>query len=255
MVFEDSPLDEVVCQIRFNDILTIGEGPPAKLQDRLRRDFPIFGSEQGVQFGVSPMQSLSVLASPAPTWQFKSADEAWITSVTTNFIALKTTTYSDFPDFWSRLRSVLEAFENIYSPPFYTRVGLRYVNRIVIPRDGDQPVEWSSILNPRIAGEYSDPDLRGLVTESKHHAILEQPRGFVGWRYSRDVGEMDGNNAERFTLDFDHFVVGQLPLGDIPALLADFNEALYRLFVWCLTPEGIKLLKPRPKAAARAEGR
>lgn len=249
VVFDNSPLDEVVCQLRFNEILVINEAPPAAFQDKIRRAFPVFAAEKGLQIGQIGVsgQPIPVLAFNAPAWQFKTEDQNWVVSITSSFLALKTTAYHDYDDFWSRLQPVVAALEALYSPPFYTRVGLRYVNHMVREREGEEPVKWSRWLNQRISGEYTDPDLCRIAAESKHHVVLYQPRGLIGWRYSRDVGETEGKIAERFTLDFDHFCAGHIPTEEVSGLLRDFNEAAFRLFMWCLTPEGARLFDPKAK--------
>lgn len=244
VVFEDAPLEEVVCQLRFNEILMIKEKDPAQFQERIRKNFPLFGTSRGLQINVGSVQPM---VTDAPTWQFNTTDKKWTVSLTSQFLALKTTAYEDYPSFWSRLEPLLHAFQDQYEPPFYTRVGLRYVNRFIMEREDEHPIDWTRFLKERIAGEYGDATLRDLVAESSHQLLLRLKHGNIGWRYSRDVGNADGKEAERFTLDFDHFTAGEVSPGDVPELLGVFNENLYRLFVWCLTKEGKEFLKPRPK--------
>jgi uncharacterized protein (TIGR04255 family) len=248
VVFEDAPLEEVVCQLRFNEILIIKEKDPAQFQERIRKDFPLFVTSRGLQINVGGTQPI---VTDATTWQFSTPDKKWTASLTSKFLALKTTAYEDYPGFWSRLEPLFKAFQDQYEPPFYTRVGLRYVNRFIMEREDANPIDWTRFLHQRVAGEYGDPTLRMLIAESSHQAVLKLKHGHIGWRYSRDVGNADKKEAERFTLDFDHFTAGRVTPEDIPDLLRIFNENLYRLFVWCLTKEGKALLKPRPKVGSR----
>ena len=50
--------------------------------------------------------------------------------------------------------------------------------------------------------------------------------------------------TRRFTLDFDHFVDGHVNVEEVPELLHTFDQNVYRLFVWCLTKDGVEFLKP-----------
>lgn len=249
-ILDESPLDEVVCQLRFNQILKIGAGPPAEFQEQIRSRFPVFAEERGIQLGVAGNQPF--LAANEPTWQFKSVDENWTVSLTSSFVALKTTGYRDFEDFLVRLSPVVEGFQAIYEPEFYTRLGLRYVNRLVIPKKGDECVNWHELLNAELAGAFANPVLKNGIVETKHHLVLQTDDGQIGWRYSRDIGQTDGQAAERYILDFDHYATGQILCGDVARKLIIFNDAIYRLFRWCLTADGYRTLKPRPKPKGSA---
>jgi uncharacterized protein (TIGR04255 family) len=250
VIFEKSPLAEVVCQLRFHQILTIATALPAAFQERVRDHFPVFGEERGIQFGVAGSQP--IIATNEPAWQFKTSDEASVVSLSSSFIALKTAAYEDFDHFLELLLPVVEAFEAVYEPPFYVRVGLRYVNRWVLPQpDGGKRVEWEKYLNNVLAGMFCDTALEGAIAEAKHHVVLNGERGKIGWRYSRDVGQSEGKPAEQFTLDFDHFDAGEVACSEVKSLLKDFNDSTFRLFCWCLTEEGYKALAPRPKTTQR----
>jgi uncharacterized protein (TIGR04255 family) len=246
----ESPLQEVVCQLRFHPILKIAIAPPADFQDLIRKDFPVVGQESGAQISVVGGKPI-ISATNESAWQFKSANEASVVSLTSSFVALKTSQYSDFRTFNEQLLSVIRAFERAHEPPFYVRVGLRYVNRWIIPRDGDMPVAWADLLNKYLAGLFADPMLRDGIVEAKHHLVLQTEHGQVGCRYSRDVGDLDGKAAEQFTLDFDHYVTGQIEPKKVQSLLVGSNDTVYRLFRWCLTEKGFEVL--RGEAGSRRE--
>jgi uncharacterized protein (TIGR04255 family) len=242
-VFENSPLNEVVCQLRFNEILAIGAAHPVEFQEAIRSEFPILEREHGLQIGVVGNQVPIVGTSPG-AWQFRSEKRDWVVSLATPFVALKTTAYLDFQDFWGRFKPIVEAFERVYRPGTYVRVGLRYVNHVFRYPDED-PTPWSKFFNDRIAGEHEDPVIGQDITAASHHLVLQRPRGQVGMRFSRDVGQSEGRRAERFTLDFDHFIGAPVRPEEVESLLAEFNDAVYRLFRWCVTDDGIQFFKKK----------
>ena len=55
-----APLVEVICQLRFPTILSIGAKEPAEFQEAIRKDFPQYAARQGTP----PRWSLR---SPLPT--------------------------------------------------------------------------------------------------------------------------------------------------------------------------------------------
>ncbi len=245
-----SPLQEVVCQLRFSPILRIGAEQPVDFQERIRGSYPRLAEERGVELATSGSESFAT-KSLEPTWQFKSSDNLWTASLTSTFVALKTTGYVDIEDFLKRLAEVKGAFEDIYVPPFYTRIGLRYVNRLILAESDGEPVPWEDYLNKHLAGVFSDPVLSGGIVEANHHLVLQTADGQIGWRYQRDMGIAGDQAAERYTLDFDHYLAEELECAKVEALLGKFNDSIYRLFRWCFTDSGYEMLKPRSKKGAK----
>ena len=248
VVFASPPLEEVVCQLQFAPILRITTAAPAEFQDQLRDQYPLLGQEHGVQLAVFGGRAIAP-TSTATVWLFQSADERWAVSLSAAFVALKTSAYKDFDDFSRRLQPVIDSFRKIYAPRSFTRVGLRYVNRWVVPRTGGQPVPWGDLLNPVLSGLYADPVLSHGLAEDHHQLVLQGEYGQIGCRYAREVGvvEEDKTTAERFTLDFDHFAAGETACDGVPDLLAHFNETTYRLFRWCLSEKAYDSMGPKPK--------
>jgi uncharacterized protein (TIGR04255 family) len=247
-----TPLETVVCQLRFDEILRIAAEPPGAFQEAIRAAFPVLSREQGVTLGLTPSQPIVQTAVSA--WQFKSKDSQWSVTLAPTFLALKTSAYEHFADFAQRLAPVLAAFEAQYNPARYTRVGLRYINRIVMLREEDLLVPWHRYLNPHIASEYADDSLKGAISEASHAVVLDAAGGSsIGWRYSRDVGDVKGAVAERFTLDFDHYVQGEIAPADVAERLVEFNDTIYRLFRWCLTDELLRQLEPVEPLAAEGQ--
>ena len=243
-LFSNNPLEEVVCQIKFNQILKIAASSPVELQEMIRSDFPLLTKESGVQIGVSNKQQF-VTAPSEPIWLFKSEDKNWVFSLSSEFIALKTSAYVDFADFFGRLKLLIDSMEQIYHPPFYTRVGLRYVNRFIQQDKQGTPIDWSKILNSNISNMYSDPAIGPGIIESQHYMVLESEDGRIGCRYSRDKGKIgDGSDAERFTLDFDHYKSGEISTNEMEPLLKTFNHSVYKLFRWCVTESAVASMRP-----------
>lgn len=242
---EDSPLESVICQLQFHEILNITAAPPVKFQEQIRTTFPVLEKEEGL-WVVGGTGEQPVIVPNKSAWQFKSEDRVWTVSLANNFIALRTAKYGNFTTFLEHLLPILVAFENEYLPPFYTRIGLRYVNRFYLERTDDKPVSWNKYINSMLTGEFESDILRQFVVEGSHHIVLQSPHGSIGWRYSRDIGKVDNKLVERFTLDFDHYKTGQTATESIDKLLRQFNDILYRFFRWCLTEEGLARCNPKP---------
>ncbi len=156
--YKKNPLTDVICQFRFPPVLKIDAVTPAQFQDVIRGRFPLFLEKQEViqhNLGLVPADALQQLlgkSSIIKNYEFYSADEISKVNLTRTFIALSTHKYSHWGEFFDNFTFVLDPFLGIYNSPFFTRIGLRYVdvfNRSNLNLTG---VEWSELLDSHYLG-------------------------------------------------------------------------------------------------------
>ena len=122
VIYAKRQLVEVICQLRFPEILKIDVSEPADFQERIRRDYPQYEKK------IEQLPPQMVNGKPVPqgtvnNYQFVSAEGQWRVSLTKGFIALSTYGYTRWEDFAQRLDRVLAAFIETYHPSWFTRVG------------------------------------------------------------------------------------------------------------------------------------
>ena len=133
VTYRRNQLGEVICQLRFPEILAIGAKPPVDFQEAIRADYPGYSSrmEAPAPKLTGVPGKLSLQNQPAAVnYQFTSADGLWRVNLTQKFISLACTRYTTWEDFAAKLDQPLAAFIQIYKPAYFERIGLRYVNFI-----------------------------------------------------------------------------------------------------------------------------
>ena len=133
VTYRKNQLGEVICQLRFPEILVIGAKPPVEFQEAIRADYPGYSSrmEAPAPKVTGVPGNLSLQNQPAVVnYQFLSADGAWRVNLTAKFISLATSRYTSWEEFAAKLDKPLAAFIKIYKPAYFERIGLRYVNFI-----------------------------------------------------------------------------------------------------------------------------
>ena len=117
-----SPLIEVICQLRFPAILSIGAKEPAQFQEAIRRDFPRYAvkTEQAPVkvVGAGTPNARVEQQAPVTNYHFISADGFLKINLTSTFIALSTLRYTRWEDFAHALDKPLAQFIQIYEPAF-----------------------------------------------------------------------------------------------------------------------------------------
>ena len=129
--YSKNQLVDVICQLRFPEILSIGARVPVDFQEAIRADFPQYSArkEQPAPKLTGVPGNMTVENGEATiNYQFTSADGAYRVNLTSKFISLACTRYTCWEDFARMLDKPLAAFIRIYKPAYFERIGLRYVN-------------------------------------------------------------------------------------------------------------------------------
>lgn len=216
-----SPLELVVCQIRFENHPQISDGSIAsKIHDSLggsegpyQRLSPI--ENQSVEIAVGPDASPRLQSQDVRVWQMAAADDSWIVSLAPDHISLETRAYTTWADsFQPRLGALLDAFCDQVQPTTSQRIGLRYVDRIK-EFSFESAQEWEGLIDPTLLGPVLHPGfgrniqhsqqivLLNLEKESKclfRHGVLPPENGRVDYFLDFDLFEEGGSRFDKAAL-------------------------------------------------------
>lgn len=161
--YRKNQLGDVICLLRFPEILTIEANVPADFQEVIRDEFPRYSVRKE-----TPLPKLSGIPGnlqlekqpPTNNYQFVSADGVWRINLSSRFISLACTRYTCWEDFAAKLDKPLAAFIKIYRPAYFERVGLRYLNfisRKALELDG---TPFRELIQPQYLGLLADEQVQ-----------------------------------------------------------------------------------------------
>ena len=225
-IYAKNQLLEVICQLRFPDILKIEAKEPFEFQDAVRADYPQY--QKKVE-QLPPKQENGKLTPQGTTnnYQFISADGQWKISLTRGFIALSTHRYARWEDFANRLDRILAAFIQVYQPAFFSRVGLRYINAFRRAALGLDGTPWRELIQPGYLGLMGDDDAQESAFVKNEQSITAAMPGGAkcnikcGPGLLRKVNNRTREEQEEpvFMLDLDLYMEGNTPINHaVPAL-------------------------------------
>lgn len=156
--YQNAPVHEVICQLRFPAILSINSEEPAEFQKAIRAEFPQYSQRQELP----PPQIAGANQNVPPTnnYHFLSEDGSWKWNLTKDFIALSTLRYTGWEEFSKRLEKPLAAFIEIYQPSYFQRLGLRYLNLLSREKLGLKDTPWSELIAPAYIAPMLQEDIR-----------------------------------------------------------------------------------------------
>jgi uncharacterized protein (TIGR04255 family) len=237
-----SPLNEVICQVRYPPVLRIAEEKPIGFQERLRGQFPELRVEHGIVVHV-PSQEISP---PSPEsgpsiFRFLSRDGDTVVSLAAGFYALSTKAYTHWPDFLRSIQMVNEAACAEYALPYATRIGLRYINHLTLENTGTHNLaELYDILRPELT-VLLRADCWDEPLEMLNQLLLT---GEDGENLTLRTGLKREEDEPFFLLDFDCYVEGKTDLEQLARLCSHFHDVIYGAFRWCIREDRLNVFEP-----------
>lgn len=240
--YENAPVREVICQLRFPPILSLNTMEPAAFQEAIRDQFPQYARRQDTpaprMVPGNPPRMETV--PPVTNYHFLSANNQWKLNLTKDFISLATLRYPGWTTFARMLDKPLAAFIEFYHPAYFQRIGLRYINLFSRATLGLELSDWDELFTPAYLGVLGQPD----VTED---ALLQSGVDFrlkldsscqckVHSGISRTMPNGGPAPEEHFVLDIDLFMGGQVACTLAPGGLETLHGHGTRVFEGAITP-------------------
>ncbi|NER00424.1 MAG: TIGR04255 family protein [Cyanothece sp. SIO2G6] len=264
VIYKRNPLIEVISQLRFPQILKISNRDPVEFQDGIRRDYPILTVGRGMVTVDKGSESLPYQVFEESVedqilnraYLFNSEDLQWQVSLGHDFISLSTQNYQRYEEFKERFSQVLQQFETIYQPSFYSRVGLRYQDLIVRSNLEIEEVPWAELIPPHIAPELQAPEIVDAVVASTRALVMNIGTSQVAFQHGL-VEARDANNRSEsaYLLDADFFNEERIGLGNhVWDYLDKYNQAARKLFRWSISERLHLAMEPSSASGEAASG-
>ena len=249
--YRENPLAEVICQLRFPEILSISANPPAEFQEAIRAEFPAFVRRQEIptpRLTGTPGNLTIQKQAPVTNYQFSSPDGTWRVNLTGNFISLTCTTYTCWEDFAAKLDKPLAAFIQIYKPAYFERVGLRYLNFISRFDLGLEGIPFSELIAPCYLGPLAEEDVsEASATRCSVDAEMAI-RGGCRVKLHAGPGLVKRGGKEdkevKFIFDQDLYMPGQLKLNLAAGALQTLHAQADSIFRGAITEKLHKAMDP-----------
>ena len=218
-LYRANQLSEVICQLRFPEILAIGASLPVEFQEAIREEYPRYSSRQEApapKLSGTP-GNFSLQNQPTTiNYQFASADGIWRVNLTSKFISLSCARYSRWEDFAKKLDKPLAAFIKIYMPAYFERVGLRYLNFISRSALSLEGTPFRELIAPCYLGPLAEEDLTESGTTRCSVDAEFAIRGGCRAKIHAGPGTVKKNGQNdpevKFIFDQDLYMPGNVPV-------------------------------------------
>ena len=250
VVYQKNPLVEVVCQLRFPLQLALAERLPADFQAHLGADYPLIELREVFQINLSKGEE--GIPTRYQNYDFWPEDRSVRITLASEFIAVSTDRYERWERFEGHLDSALRALMASYSVPFFSRIGLRYIDVISRGTLEIPDTRWSDLIRRSALGLLAEDEVPvDDVVELNAATVVElSGGGKATLRTALGKHEKTGDETV-FIIDSDFFSDEVRVKGaeDAIALCRRFNKVSGRAFHWLIRNELHERLDPQdPKA-------
>lgn len=241
-LYLNNPLGEVICQLRFPEILAISVNVPVEFQEAIRDEYPRYSArKEAAAPKITGTPGNFNLENQPQTinYQFMSADGVWRVNLTGKFISLSCNRYTCWEDFAKRLDKPLAAFIKVYKPAYFERVGLRYMNFISRKALQLEGTSFSELIQPCYLGPLSEEDVQ---EHSASRCSVDAEIGLRGGcRVKLHAGpglikrNGQADNEVKFILDQDLFMPRNVPVNLSAGALQTLHAQAWPIFRGAIT--------------------
>jgi uncharacterized protein (TIGR04255 family) len=227
----DSPLQQVIAQVRFGSQSMLGthEGAGA-VHDSLADMYPRLLAEQQQVVTMTPSGATLI---SVPQYRMTDLDRSWSVVVGMEQLTVESSKYSNWTELYSRLEAALKAVSDLVQLRVRERVGLRYVNLVKAHDDGS----FKGRVSAELIGPAGRLDWNGHLTSFLSQITASDDDAQMILR----VGVTPQAGDSSFMVDIDCFndQPREFDLKDTLSYFDQLNDACYRCFCWCV-PAGYR---------------
>jgi uncharacterized protein (TIGR04255 family) len=172
-------------------------------------------------------------------YQFTSADGIWRVNLTSKFISLTCNRYTNWESFAKRLDIPLAAFIKVYSPAYFQRIGLRYLNFISRNNLSLTDTQFSDMIQPQYLGLLSDDEISESAATSSGVDAEIAIQGGCKVKIHAGPGLITRNGISdkevKFIFDQDLYMSGNIPVNYSAGALETLHSQAFPIFRGAIT--------------------
>lgn len=231
-VFDENYLESAVVELRYPTLLRLDDSPPVGISEELRSKFPHYNPNTRFQM------TAKGTTGEQPVYQFATRSQDMILEITSSTISLQVRKYKSFDDLMKYLEFVLNKCVPLLDTNFFTRIGLRFINKVAgVALNGSDIAEWINLDLTKPIG------VNGIGTITHMHSQVSGSCGPYGsYLFQYGLSPEASSSSRIFILDWDYYRE-DVEVDACVNQLKYFHEQHRDFFWWALGKNAQEALK------------
>lgn len=235
--YRNNFLSNVICRFDFRPIPEIDKPFLDKFRSEIKGEFPKieeqkikgFSAKIGKDFETPEFAEMA----EKPVFHYIDADSENKIVLSDHFLSIDSTKYINFREFRKIIVLAIETLTGFDINPDFTRLGLRFINQIVLKRGN--PLNWSPYIGSSFVSVTDrffekSPDIARMMGQ----VLLNYDDYKINFNYGMHNSEYPARiSRKEFILDFD-FYTEYVEQDHVLALLKKFNKEAAIMFERCI---------------------
>ncbi len=250
-LYRKNPLSDVICQLRFPEILKIGSEVPVAFQEAIRDEYPQYTAlkQAPAPKVVGTPGNMQIENQPqVMNYQFATADGTWRVNLTSKYISLTCSRYHCWEEFAQRLDKPLAAFIKLYKPAYFDRIGLRYLNFFSRKDLQLEGTPYRELFSPCWIGPLADEDVAEASAARCSVDVELAIRGGCRAKIHAGPGLVKRNGKPdpepKFIFDQDLFMMGNVPIQISAGAMQTLHSQAFGIFRGAITDTLHEAMEP-----------
>lgn len=240
--YGNNPLVEVIYQLRFPTILSINASDPVQFQEEIKNDYPYY--RKIVQENEIVVNDVKRTVISETNHEFVNEEKTTKVNLTSSFIAVSSLKYERWEVFREVVQSVKQIFEKLYTPPFYTRVGLRYKDIIDRTRFGLANKGWVDLIKPHVLG-IIDQSNQNCLQQWEVNSEYTFEGTDIATKKMLTLANKEGDPLPVMVFDCDYFKMGNISIDSVVDLSNNLHDKSSTFLRSAITEELHQAMNPQ----------
>lgn len=145
-VYKRPAIQEAIFEAKFDNIDNFDAAMPGQVYERIREKYPL---KQDIKYHIFSLgvanENFSAPKIQNPLLQAKKEDGSELVQVGPGIAVANRIKYSSWEDFTFAIKTILDAYISITEPLVITRLGVRYINSFIVPKNNIKITDYFNV--------------------------------------------------------------------------------------------------------------
>lgn len=236
--YTNTPIKKVILRVDFLvKVSELNESLPSEITDVIKNSFPIAEARNVIakEFQISNVE-ITQNNKNIQEWSFHTAERNASLIIKEDSFSIDINNYISFNDILKVFTEIKNVFFTNYPNLISKRIGLRYINEIIINEENQNPLDWTKHINSNLISIFKSTNEPSKIIRAFHNLELNYDDIMLKFQYGVHNSDYPAIIKKKvFILDLDAFYNGILKKDEIDKFVERQHKIIQEQFEFSIT--------------------